>query len=159
MFKASGVSSSIPFLFPSESHSQCFVHRGLEVRTFFTSGRTRSTNAQGPPMTSNVRHYNASVTTQSHTSFFLHFKSSSGNKTSKVLRRYKDELVLIMRRRSSVSDFDYERETLLSDMEEVRHTQEKIQEEINKTRAEIGTLKLYLDRANNGDINQGCNHS
>ena len=53
-----------------------------------------------------------------------------------------------------MSDFDYERETLLSDMEEVRHTQEKIQEEINKTRAEIGTLKLYLDRASNGDINQ-----
>lgn len=129
------------FLFLSETHSHCFAHRGLEVRPFFTS-----TNAQREPMSSNARHSPAVASAQS--SFPSHSKSCAGNKTSEVLRRYRDAVGSTMRRRRSrVSDFDYviERETLLSDMEEVRHNQEKMEEEINKTRAEIATLKLCLE--------------
>jgi hypothetical protein len=61
------------FLFLSEVHSQCFVHRGLEVRSFFILG-PGSTNAQSAPMSSNARHSPSSDSAQSQSSFPFAFQ-------------------------------------------------------------------------------------
>jgi hypothetical protein len=61
MVKATGVLHILTtFLFLSETHSHCFVHRGFEVRSFFIS-----TNAQRAPMSRNTHHSPAVASAQS----------------------------------------------------------------------------------------------